>query len=158
MAIILLMYYHWMFLEILWGKHSYPHFTEGERWGSERVATCLTSCIPVFRRKVAPGYSWSRTLHSLGPGGTPKLYLWDSWGTEPRSGRAVTWTRILLSPHTPGQSSAHHRDSPSSVPNNWRWNLLSSPGASVSIKVINVALLKSRFCSNCQAQADPPPP
>lgn len=59
----------------------------GESWGSERVATCLTSRAPAFRRKVAPGHPWRRTPHSQGPGGTPVLYLRDSGAPRPKVGK-----------------------------------------------------------------------
>ena len=122
------------FSAILWGKHSHPHVTEG-KGEAQRVATCLTSRAPAFRKKVAPGYPWRRTPHSLGPGGTPVLYLRDSRAPRPKAGkRRLACGSLCLPTPQGGTAPTVGTHSPTSVSNNWRRKSLSSPGAFVSIK------------------------
>ena len=117
------MCYQWMFSAILWGKQSHPHFTEGKT-EAQRVATCLISCAPALRRKVAPGHPWSRTPHSLGPGGTPELYLRDSGTPSPKAGKRRLECGSLCLPTAQGDPAPHPLPGPtpsteSQTPQDW---------------------------------------
>ena len=106
------------------GKAISSPFYSGKNWGSERVATCLTSRAPALRRKVAPGHPWSRTPHSLGPGGTPELYLRDSGTPSPKAGKRRLECGSLCLPTAQGDPAPHPLPGPtpsaeSQTPEDW---------------------------------------
>ena len=141
------------------GKAISSPFYSGKNWGSERVATCLTSRAPALRRKVAPGHPWSRTPHSLGPGGTPELYLRDSGTPSPKAGKRRLECGSLCLPtgrsRPPPPAGPHTL---SRVPNTWRLNLWCSRVMRLRRKIVTVTIVTSGFHGNGDTQASPPHP
>ena len=113
---------------------------------------------PSFRRKVAPGHPWSRTPHSLGPGGTPMaLPTRQRRHRAPKRERGDLDVDPFVSPHPSVVQPPPGTHTLSWVPNTWRRELLFSPvSVCLPYKVVTVAAVTLGFHSNRDAQPCPP--
>ena len=83
-----------MFTVTLWGKRSYPHFTEGKAEAQrESLPVSPPTPLPLEGKWLLDTPGAGHRTH-WGQEGPQWLYLRDSGGTEPQSGKEVTWMWI----------------------------------------------------------------